>query len=103
MTVNDNREAVRAARRTAFDRGDPALLAEATAAMDTEVERQRDQADRVIADAAKTPGADWEQIAATVSDEVWERILNDMPVSRPLLEAIRPSKLHPTQAEIPAA
>lgn len=101
MTVD--RESVRTARRAAFDRGDPDLRAEATAAMDAEVERQRDQADRVIADAAKTPGAEWEQIAATVSDEVWERILNDMPVSRPLLEAIRPSKLRPTQDELPAA
>lgn len=108
MPIHDERESVRAARRNDIDNANPErfaeLQAEFTADMDAEVARQRDKDDRTIAEAAKTPPiTDWADIAATVSDDVWERILNDMPVSRPKLEAIRPSKLRPAQDELPAA
>lgn len=86
-------ERKRAERRRAADRGDPELYAEFQRDMDREVERQRVQADKLIAAARGIPPiTDWAEVAATVSDEVWERILNDMPVSRRDLERIRPSR-----------
>jgi hypothetical protein len=80
------------ARREAFDAG-------GYAAIGSSVEREtadiiaRNKADHeraLKAGAAAPPISTWAEVAATVDDATWDRILNDLTVGRAAAEAIRP-------------
>ena len=81
------------ARREAFD-------ADGYAAVGSSVEREtaeiiaRNKADNeraLKAGGVAPPISTWAEVAATVDDATWDRILNDLTVGRTAAEAVRPA------------
>lgn len=87
------------ARREAFDRGDwDAVDYRPTAEQAAEIERYNADLQRMIKAGSEAPSiSTWAEVAASVDDATWDRILGDLTVSRTEVEAIRP---HSGQARL---